>query len=223
MLDTILSLIAPHYCYGCGLEGVALCGDCKKYIIDRQYYSCVVCDAKCPKSSLCSRHRLPYRQLYCASERKGAVRRLIDDYKFHRVQAADVVLAELLNEALPELSDTTIIVPIPTAAKNSRKRGYDHMWRIARRLGKLRGLPVRPLLRRRNNVTQHYAKTAAQRRKQAAEFFEVVGAVDPKATYLLIDDIFTTGATLTEAARALRKAGAKDIIVGVIARHSNDR
>lgn len=223
MLDAVLGLIAPHHCCGCGFEGVVLCDDCKKYIISRPYEDCAVCEKAADMGNLCSRHRLPYRQLYCVSSRQGALRRLIDDYKFHRVRAADVVLAELLNEALPELSDTTVIVPIPTTAKNSRKRGYDHMWRIARRLGKLRGLPVRPLLRRRNNVTQHYAKTAAQRRKQAAEFFEVVGTVDPKATYLLIDDIFTTGATLTEAARALRKAGAKDIIVGVIARHSNDR
>ncbi|MDO4781275.1 MAG: ComF family protein [Candidatus Saccharibacteria bacterium] len=221
MIDRLLSLIAPHHCYGCELEGLVLCDNCKKYIISRPYEGCVVCERVVSAGNLCSRHRLPYRQLYCVGGRRGALRRLIDDYKFHRVQAVDEVLASLLNESLPELPAVTVIVPVPTTAKNSRKRGYDHMQRIARRLSRLRGVPVHPLLCRRNNVTQHYAKTAAQRRKQAAEFFEVVGAVSSKTPYLLIDDIFTTGATLAEAARALRKAGAKDIIVGVIARHSN--
>ena len=91
---------------------------------------------------------------------------------------------------------------------------------IARALARRRNIPVTPLLVRRNNVTQHFAPDAKARRQQAKEFFALSRrfVVDPKANYLLIDDIFTSGATLGEAAKLLRQAGAKRISIAIIAR-----
>ena len=144
--------------------------------------------------------------------------KLIDQYKFHQVREAHKVLAELLNESLPDFSSETVIVPVPTIAGHIRQRGYDHMLLIARRFARRRGLPVRTLLVRRSNAVQHFAKTAGQRRSQAKRFFEVHGKPDPKKHYLILDDIFTTGATVEAAAGALKKAGAVRVSVAVIAR-----
>ena len=71
-------------------------------------------------------------------------------------------------------------------------------------------------------MTQHYARSAAERRKQAQQFFRARGA-RADVPYLILDDIFTTGSTITAAAQTLRAAGARDIRVGIIARHGNDK
>lgn len=136
------------------------------------------------------------------------------------------MLAELLDERLPELPRDTHIVPIPTAPRNIRRRGYDHMLLIARALARCRNMPVTPLLVRRNNVTQHFAPDAKARRQYVTkEFFALSRrfVVDPRANYLFIDDIFTSGATLGEAAKLLRQAGAKQIDIAIIARQRDKR
>ena len=220
MFDRLLAIIAPHHCSGCGKIGQILCQKCKNYITNRPYTACVVCHAPSGVVNLCSRHRLPYRNAWCVAERTDTVQKLIDQLKFERKRATYSVLAELLDERLPELPRDTHIVPIPTAPRNIRRRGYDHMLLIARALARCRNMPVTPLLVRRNNVTQHFAPDAKARRQQAKEFFALSRrfVVDPKANYLLIDDIFTSGATLGEAAKLLRQAGAKQIDIAIIAR-----
>jgi len=150
------------------------------------------------------------------------VARLIDDYKFHRVRAVSGVLARLLDELLPEYDASTVVVPVPTAPTNIRKRGYDHMLLVARQFARRRGLRVERPLVRQTNVTQHYARSAAERRKQAQWFFRA-SDVRADTPYLILDDIFTTGSTIKAAAQTLRAAGALDIRVGIIARHRNDK
>ena len=218
MLDHTLALIAPHHCYGCGMIGSVLCECCKTDILDEQFLNCVVCGSPQVGDNLCRGHKKEYERLWCVAKRADVTERLIDAYKFHGVRAAYAACSRLLYERLPELPPATVIVPIPTAPRNLRIRGYDHMLLVARELGRLSGLQVTPLLRRRNNVTQHFAKTAAERKKQAQEFFEVRERLDGTPPYLLIDDIFTTGATLDAAARCLWEAGAEMVWAVVIAR-----
>lgn len=217
MFDWLLTLIAPHSCYGCGDLGQLLCQKCKNYITRQPLSGCLVCGASATRG-ICRRHKLPYQRAYCVGRRQGVLKRLIDDYKFHRVQAAASVLAALFDATLPRFDQPVVLVPIPTAPRNTRRRGYDHMRLAARQLARRRGLPLRSLLYRRSNAVQHFAVNAAQRRRQAKEFFGLRGAVSPDATYILLDDIFTTGSTLREAANVLREAGATDIAIAVIAR-----
>lgn len=89
---------------------------------------------------------------------------------------------------------------------------------IAAELAKRRGLTVATPLRRRSNVTQHFAKTATDRRLQAITFFEVRGAVEADRPHLVLDDIFTTGATIESATHQLKQAGVTEVWVAVIAR-----
>lgn len=218
MFDWLLSYLAPHYCCSCGKVGEVLCPRCKNYILKQMYAGCVLCGQTGLASNLCSRHRLSYGDLWCAAERQKVLANLIDDYKFHRQVAGAKVLAELLAACLPELASDTVIVPVPTAPKNVRIRGYDHMVLVARELAKLCGLRVASLLQRRNNLTQHFAPSAAERKKRAKGYFAVKSGTLPDAPLLLIDDIFTTGATLNAAADCLKKAGARQINAAVIAR-----
>lgn len=131
MFDTLLSIIAPHHCYKCGKTGGILCLDCKKYIMSRKYDTCVLCGDLLENGNLCKKHNLPCDMIWCFSRRTGVVAKIIDDYKFNRVQAAADLLSEFLDEALPELPSDTVIVPIPTISKNIRRRGFDHIRKIA--------------------------------------------------------------------------------------------
>ena len=220
MLDTLLSIIAPHHCFGCGKNGTNLCQKCKNYIINQPYSVCIVCHEPSAPHNLCSRHQTPYSRAWCVAERSGSVQSLIDALKFERNISAHRALAELFDERLPILPDNTHIVPIPTAPRNVRRRGYDHMLLIARQLAKRRNLQVTPLLTRRNNITQHFAPNVYIRHQQAKTFFEISRKLttDTTAKYLIIDDIFTSGATLKAAAMCLRKAGARSVDIAVIAR-----
>lgn len=222
LIDTLLSYIAPHYCYGCGATGSLLCQSCLEVVKQHRYQLCVICGQPCVSGNVCRRHTLPYGELDCVLWRRGVVARLIDDYKFHRVRAASGVLARLLDELLPEYDASMVVVPVPTAPANIRKRGYDHMLLIARQFARRRGLRVERPLVRQTNVTQHYARSAAERRAQARQFFRARGAqVD--VPYLVLDDIFTTGSTIKAVAQTLRDAGARDIRVGIIARQGSDK
>lgn len=222
MLDNLLSTIAPHYCSSCGKIGTLLCQKCKNYIISHPYSSCIICHSLSGYVNLCFKHRTPYEKAWCVSERKDAVEKLIDNLKFERKRASCYVLAELLAARLPELPTSTQIVPIPTAPKNVRLRGYDHMLLVSKRLAKNRNLPITPLLSRRSNDIQHFAPDRQTRLKQAKNFFEInpkyLDQIDEKASYLLVDDIFTSGATINAAANCLKAAGVTNISVAIIAR-----
>lgn len=221
-LDTLLSCIAPHHCYGCGATGSLLCRACLEAVKQHHCRVCVICGQPCAGGNVCRRHALPYRALDCVLWRRGAVARLIDDYKFHRVRAVSSVLARLLDELLPEYDASTVVVPVPTAPANIRKRGYDHMLLVAQQFARRRGLMIERPLVRQTNVTQHYARSAAERRKQAQWFFRT-SDVKADTPYLILDDIFTTGSTIKAAAQTLQVAGARDICVGIIARQGNDK
>lgn len=221
MFDKVLSVIAPHYCYGCGKTGQTICQKCKKHIIQMNYTTCVLCDRRPKYSNYCGRHHFPVRRIYCLLRRKGAVLRAIDALKFERKRAVINDLVDITDALLPQLPANSVLVPIPTTPRNTRIRGYDHMKLICRQLGRVRRIPVEQVIQRCNNVTQHFATSAKQRRLQAKEFFRVVGDIDPATHYCLVDDIFTTGATVREAANCLRQAGATSVTIIVLTRQTS--
>ena len=187
------------------------------------YTTCVLCDRRPKHGNYCGRHHFPVGQVYCLLLRRGAVLQAIDALKFERKRAVINDLVAIADELLPQLPANSVLVPIPTTPRNTRIRGYDHMKLICRQLGRVRNIPVEQVIRRRNNVTQHFTKSAKQRRLQAKEFFWVAGNIDPSKHYYLVDDIFTTGATVREAAHCLRQAGATSVTIIVLTRHDSQK
>ena len=217
MIDTILSYIAPHYCCKCGKIGDILCQDCKKYITNLRRVVCLLCSRPVKNQAFCRHCRG-----WCLTTRTGVIGGIINDVKFRRTKSGVEALVDILDDTLPECGGDVALVPVPTAPSNIRRRGYDHMALIAKGLAKRRQLLYAPLLRRHTNVTQHFAKTAAQRREQAKTFFEIAKTPDPQLTYVIIDDIYTTGSTLKAARKCLKDAGAKHIRLVAITRQVNE-
>ncbi|HEU4716066.1 MAG TPA: phosphoribosyltransferase family protein [Candidatus Saccharimonadales bacterium] len=92
---------------------------------------------------------------------------------------------------------------------------------IAKRLAKLQGVKAKSLLYRQTSTTQR-GHGRKQRNRQAREAFGCAGNLSGTTTYLLIDDVITTGSTLHYAAKALKDAGAGDVWVAAIARQPLD-
>jgi predicted amidophosphoribosyltransferase len=147
--------------------------------------------------------------------RDGAIEKMINAYKYECVRAVGVVIAEMLDEVVPRLPADTVVVPVPTVARHVRERGFDHMWVVGKRLARMRGWECRGLVGRRVESVQVGA-SRARRLRQAEEAFEVRGGADSARHYLVVDDVWTTGATIEAMCRVLRRAGARHVVVAVV-------
>jgi ComF family protein len=155
-----------------------------------------------------------------AADYDGVVKRLIRVYKFERVRAAYASLAAAMRDTLPHSGEPLVVVHIPTASTHARQRGYDHARLLGREVARLQGWRHLDALRRRHNLRQVGA-SRAKRQRQAEDAFELRTARGlAGARVLLIDDVTTSGATLTAAARILKQAGAACIDAVVVAKHT---
>ncbi len=221
MIDRLLAQLAPHLCCGCEKTGTLLCDNCKYDITNEQYAGCVVCGAAAGVIGVCQNCAAAYSRAWCVGERTDTLRQLIDDFKFENAYAAHSPLAALLDEQLGQLPENTVIVPVPTIAPHIRQRGYDHTLLIAKALAERRHLAVSRALRRAT-ITRQRGADRETRARQAERAFVTKGTLEADRSYLLIDDIITTGATVEYAARALRRAGAGDVWVAALARQPLD-
>src|SRR5439155_27029370 len=110
-----------------------------------------------------------------------------------------------------------LVIPVPLHRSRERIRGFNQAELIASRLG----LPVAPrLLHRRKNTPSQTGLTRNERKRNLAGAFEARGVV--KGTLIVVDDVYTTGSTMNEIARTLKRAGAERVEVLTVARVAND-
>ena len=214
-------LLFPYSCRGCEHLGTPLCEHCKKYILSTHIDYCPNCKTKKTKSKCPNCHDLP--PIYVVSDRNGLIGKLIHDYKYNSVRALSQPLAELLSEVLPkDLPKNAFLVPIPTATHHIRSRGFDHTLLLAKRLSRIRNIKTKPILLRAKNTVQ-VGSNRSERLSKAANAYEINPKIIPEkdATYILIDDVWTTGASDLSAISKLQSTGIKNIIVALLAYSSN--
>jgi ComF family protein len=150
---------------------------------------------------------------------------LIGRLKFHEGLDMSAVLADVLLKAAQGAANHQegLLLPIPLSANRLRERGFNQSWELTRRLAQQLAwrADANLLLRIKDTPSQLTQQTRAQRMSQLRGAF----AVEPLrraelqgARVILVDDVMTSGATMTEAALALRAAGAVHIQAWVVAR-----
>lgn len=217
MVEALLQRVAPHPCLGCGKIGAPLCDNCKNNITSEPFLGCILCGNRAPEG-ICAQHDVTICKAWVVGERVTVLKRVIDAYKFEYVKAAAGSLVDLLDEVLPLLPTNTVIVPIPTATSHVRQRGYDHLEVLARLLGQRREWPVVHLLERSSTKTQHKLnKTERKREAELAFHINKSLTVNADTPLLILDDIITTGSTISSAGQVLANAGAKTIFVAALA------
>lgn len=171
----------------------------------------------------CRDMELHFRSARSAVTTGGPVLEAIHRYKYERALWFEVFLADILvRQALPELrrEKWDWIVPVPLHPAKHREREFNQAERLARRLSAASGIPVNSTLLRR--VIPTPTQTQLTRQQRAAN---VRNAFAMRRTQrlsgqriVLLDDVFTTGATTSACARILQNAGAGEVCVWTVAR-----
>ena len=142
-------------------------------------------------------------------------RRAVHRFKYDGWWRAADAMAQVMIGSVSIRRDSTLI-PIPLSAGRERTRGYNQSAVLAEAVAKRLGLRVVPILRRGRETGTQTALTPEARRANLAGAF-TVGATPP-VNPVLVDDVFTTGATLAEAAQALLAAGSPRVLGVTFAR-----
>lgn len=156
---------------------------------------------------------------------EGNVRESLLRYKFDGVSMYSPVYAKYVAKCIRE-NDLCydVITWAPLSRARLRKRGYDQARLIAEEVSKLSGVPCERLLRKqRNNPAQSGTGSAEKRKANVSGVYAVAKGADISGRrVLIIDDIITSGATVSECARILKQGGAKKVLAASVARGRRD-
>jgi ComF family protein len=234
-LNVGLGFLYPETCQLCGEQRATA----------REGFVCRRCwtQVRFIRPPLCERCGLPYpgdltgpfecancreMDLHFTSARsavvaRGIVRETIHRFKYQRALWFEPFLADLLiREAQPVLRGQhwDFIVPVPLHPLKHREREFNQAERLARHLSAATGIPLNnKLLRRVMPTATQTLLTREQRAKNMRGAFEArAGAGLKGKRIVLVDDVFTTGATTSACAKVLKSAGADDVCVWTVAR-----
>lgn len=218
-----LDQLTGEACPLCRMPG-GLCEPCRE-ALPRNRHPCALCalplpDAA-PPGSLCAdcQDRPPaFDRAVAPLLYRPPVDRLLADFKYHRRLHLGRLLAEMLAPALLALPHRPgLLVPVPSPAGRLAERGFNPAAELTRRLSRRLAIPWSSGLLLRNRDRGHQLGAGRRRRQR-----NVRGAfgcrADPPPHVAVIDDVITTGATVDEAGRVLRAAGARQVDVWAVAR-----
>lgn len=245
IIEITLNTFFPKFCFSCQKEGSFLCPDCKHLLEILEYDYCL-CEknptrlflnqsnnqtiqqahGKCPK---CQDKKLS--GLYFALPYKNnVIKKIIKNFKYQPfIKELSITLAEIIAEHFiltkkntNDIWENSVLIPVPLYIKKQKNRGYNQSEELALELSKIIQVPVVPDVLLKIKETFAQAKlTKEQRMKNLKNTFIVknLNKIKNKKVFL-IDDIYTTGSTITECAKTLKNNGVKQVWGICIARES---
>jgi ComF family protein len=232
-IEALTSLFYPPVCTICGAN------------VDRSEYLCEACDAKAarivpPFCEICSEpfpgaitdvftcancgnRKLYFETAVAVYRSRGIVRRVIHDFKYNRQLHLRHVISRWLADALDDIRlrgrRFDALVPVPLHPARQRERGFNQAELLAELVSVRLSMQSKPILKRIRYTKTQTAFDRAERMENLRDAFRLRKNMDVRGyRVLLIDDVLTTGSTLSECARVLKTAGAVSVHAATAAR-----
>jgi competence protein ComFC len=213
----------PPVCVGCGDPGEAICEVCRLSITRIPDQHCRLCyrplrlGGVCPS---CINHPPNFDQIYCFAAYSGLMRKAIRHLKYDRDLGMGRLLSKFIVPDLLDLfDDIDLVIPMPLSAERMRTRGYNQSEAITKHLVNLTGWKHSPkALRKIRNTESQVHLSVVERLANLDGAFQAETDLVRGKRVLLLDDVFTTGATMRQASKALKTAGAMSVVSVAIAR-----
>jgi len=232
----ILDLLFPKFCLGCKTEGAYLCEDCKS-LLDISEFNYCLCETKPIRISLgvqkgkcqrCQDKKLDGLYFALPYKEKSLTRKLVRQFKYSPylkdlAKPIALLLAEHFiktNKNTDEIWDNGILVPVPLHKKKLKERGYNQSQELAKELSKIVKVPVvLDVLIKIKSTPSQIGLKKEQRQENLTGAFQIKNPAEIAGKKVfLVDDVYTTGSTMEECAKTLKKSGAKSVFGIAIAR-----
>lgn len=233
LVHSVIDTVLPPVCAHCGRVGVLICPDCLALFQTIPEPICAVCGRMLKQGTSTGSESESLCQT-CASQRpsvaearapflyeeplSGIIHRLKYDGQFALARP----LGELLADRWPDWSEPVeLIMPVPLHARRERQRGFNQAALLARHLSDAVGVPLEAsAVRRARHTRPQVDLNPEERAANVAGAFMTTGHGMVDRHILLVDDVFTTGATMNATAEVLLAAGARRVSAYCVARVS---
>lgn len=204
--------------------GQHLCVDCTADL-PLLVHQCECCAIPLPAGNTrcgrCIATAPPYNKVYCPLLYEFPVDKLIPELKFRHKLHLVPVLAQILGDHLQQVivdKQPQLLIPVPLHPRRIRERGFNQSQEIARLVSRQTGIPLKPNLVIRQQHTLRQTELKRRDRLNNLKQAFHLNAKPGVSHAMIIDDVMTTGATVTAMARLLKKAGVKRVDIAVVAR-----
>lgn len=215
----VVQLVLPRRCGICGRIGESICSECRRRLVRCLPPLCERCGAPGPwpvgRCAECSGRRLAFAGARAALVYESRARAFVSAWKERGRRDLAMVAASIVSELVPR-PDVGVITFVPGDRDRGLRRGHTPAAGLAAALAEEWGVPFRGLLRRRPGIERQRDLPRVERRRNVADAFTAGGSVPRRIC--LIDDVYTTGSTVTACATALRREGATHVSVVCLAR-----
>lgn len=233
-ISALLDVILPPVCHIChsfipNAEKLHICPGCREKLPQITSPICSICGIpfNCAGGDHCCSACLTdpphYDSARAALLYDGAVRDMIHSFKYNRrrhlCQPLSLLAIERMSDFLHECK-TDIIVPVPLHRTRLRQRGFNQAVLLGSKMSRGLGIPMLPDVLARTRKTEPQVElSASERRLNVKDAFSVKKhQMLTGKRIMLLDDVITTGSTMNECAKELKKAGAEIVIALTIAR-----
>jgi ComF family protein len=213
------SLLVPSRCCACGSPGEALCSGCFDALVRIGPVGCARCGAPTVvpvgRCRDCAGRRLAFARAGAAVVYEAHAKALVHAWKERGVRRLAAVAAELVLAAVPR-PRLDAVAALPADPDRALIRGRHPADQLARLLADAWELPLDGTLVRARGAARQRGLSLEERRRNVRDSFSADGT--PPRTIVLVDDVYTTGATAHAAAQALRRGGTRHVEVVTLAR-----
>ena len=218
----MLDLLFPPVCGGCSKPGSRWCMDCQKRVNILDGILCEICGLPQDKPGVCGTclaERPRFRALRAWAVFSGPIQPALHRLKYRRdVSMGDAFASQMMPFVRSLNWKIDVVIPVPLGLQRLKERGYNQVAMIAKPLALALGMRYAPdgLMRRKETRSQ-VGLTKVERKANVQNAFQAGVGMNGKSI-LIMDDVSTTGSTLSAGAEALYSAGATDVYALTVAR-----